>query len=87
MKSKFLVIVTMILFFTILSIVFISSLGADSRNTGNPNECWYQEEDGSLTPCKMDGRPSVMMFFVLFWPYIIFGIVLMVIFTVWRKRK
>ncbi|MCV0409637.1 hypothetical protein [Nitrosopumilus sp.] len=59
----------------------------DSKNTGNSNECWVLEDDGSLTPCKMDGRPSVMMFFVVFWPYIISGIAIMIVFTVWRIRK
>ena len=26
----------------------------DSKNTENPNECWYQEDDGSMVPCKTD---------------------------------
>ena len=64
---------------------------SDSKNTGNPSECWYQEDDGSITPCKIGGDKSlewvVIMFLILFWPYIILGIILVVIFMVWRKRK
>lgn len=63
----------------------------DFRNTQNPSECWYQEDDGSMTPCKMGDEKSlewaVMMFLILFWPYIILGITIVTIFMVWRKRK
>jgi len=61
---------------------------SDSRDTKNPNECWYQEDDGNITPCRMgpdvDGTG---MFLILFWPYIILGIVIVIIFIVWRIRK
>jgi len=56
----------------------------------NPNECWYQEDDGSLTPCKIDdGGLSMMfgLFVVVFWPYIILVIAIVIIFFIWRKRK
>ena len=59
-------------------------------STENSNECWYQEDDGSLTPCKIDPygfQWVVMMFLVVFWPWIILGIVITIIFIVWRKRK
>ena len=62
----------------------------DFRDTQNPNECWYQEDDGSLTPCKIDdGGPSMMfgMFLVVFWPWIVLGITIAIIFIVWKKRK
>ncbi len=63
----------------------------DFRDTQNPSECWYQEDDGSMTPCKMGDEKSIewtiMMFLILFWPYIILGITLVVIFIVWRNRK
>ncbi|QMU55217.1 MAG: hypothetical protein GKS07_10180 [Nitrosopumilus sp.] len=68
----------------------ISSWNNDSKNTGNSSECWYQEDDVSLTPCKLgsDGfGMAIAMFTVIFWPYVILGIVIVIIFTVWRKRK
>ena len=61
----------------------------DSKSTQNPNECWYQEDDGSITPCKIDDGGSMMfgMFLVVFWPWIILGISIVIIFIIWRKRK
>ena len=62
----------------------------DFRETKNPNECWYQDDDGNILPCKMgdDGYDmAVSMFFVVFWPYVILGIGILVIFIIWRKRK
>ena len=59
-------------------------------DTANPNECWYQDDDGNFLPCKMgdDGYGfAVGMFFVIFWPYVIFAVGILVIFVVWRKRK
>jgi len=68
-----------------------SPYNTSSIPTKNPSECWYQEDDGSMTPCKMGGEKSlewaVMMFLILFWPYIILGITIVIIFMVWRKRK
>ena len=32
----------------------LSSWNSDSKNTGNPNECWYREGNGSMIPCKID---------------------------------
>ncbi|WP_371503839.1 hypothetical protein [Nitrosopumilus adriaticus] len=62
---------------------------SDFRDTQNPNECWYQEDDGSFTPCKIDDGGSMMfgMFLVVFWPWIILGISIVIIFIIWRKRK
>ena len=62
----------------------------DSKNIENPNECWYQDDDGNITPCKMgsdDFDMVVIMFLVIFWPYIILGIAIVIIFLIWRKRK
>ena len=63
---------------------------ADSKNTDNPNECWYQDDDGNISPCRMgsDGFDmAVAMFVIVFWPYITLGIMIVIIFIVWRKRK
>lgn len=32
----------------------------DFRDTENPNECWYQDDDGKIKPCviETDGWPS-----------------------------
>ena len=63
---------------------------SDSRNTENPNECWYQEDDGSMIPCKMGSDEfdmAVVTFLVMFGPYIALGIAIVIIFMVWRKRK
>lgn len=62
----------------------------DFRDTKNPNDCWYQEDDGNIVPCKMgpDGFDMVVgMFLVIFWPYIILGIAIVILFIIWRKRK
>ena len=56
----------------------------------NPNECWYQVDDGSIIPCKMQPYNfgyAVTMGWVLFGPYIVLGIVIVIIFILWRKRK
>ena len=29
----------------------------DSQNTGNPNECWYDDGDGNKLPCKIETGP------------------------------
>lgn len=29
----------------------------DSRNTGNPNECWYDDGDGNIKPCIIETGP------------------------------
>lgn len=63
---------------------------SDSRNTGNPTECWYQEDDGSMTSCTIDSTgPSMVigMGLVIFWPYVVLGIASVIIFIVWKKRK
>lgn len=26
----------------------------DFRDTGNPNECWFQDDDGEIKPCVID---------------------------------
>ena len=60
------------------------------QSVENPNECWYQEDDGSMTPCKIESHGlgyAVTMGWVLFGPYITLGIVIVIIFIVWRKRK
>lgn len=62
----------------------------DFRITGNPNECWTQEDDGTMTPCKINSTgPNMIisMGLYVFWPYIILGIILVIIFIIWRKRK
>lgn len=60
------------------------------ENTKNSNECWYQEDDGSMIPCVIDSTgPSMVigMGLIIFWPYIVLGIVIVIIFIIWRKRK
>ena len=62
----------------------------DFRDTANPNECWYQDDDGNLLPCKIDGVGygwAVGMFFAVFWPYVILAVGILTIFIVWMKRK
>jgi len=27
------------------------TIESDSRNTGNPTQCWYNDEDGIMKPC------------------------------------
>lgn len=60
-----------------------------SENTKNPNECWYQGDDGVIKPCKIESNfeYSFMRFWIPFGPYIILGIVVIVGITIWRKRK
>ena len=60
------------------------------RHTENPNECWYQDDDGNIVPCKMGSDSfdmAVGMFFIIFWPYIILGILIVIIFMIWKKRR
>ena len=62
----------------------------DSKNTQNPNECWYQDDDGNLFPCKIDDGGYgmvIVMFFVVFWPYVILAIAVLAFFIVWRKKR
>jgi len=62
----------------------------DFQDTKNPNECWYQDDDGNIVTCTIDSTgPSMIigMFLVVFWPYIVLGISIGIIFIIWRKRK
>ena len=62
----------------------------DFKNTANPNECWYQDDDGTMVPCKMGSDEfdmAAITFAVVFWPYIVLGITFVIIFIVWKKRK
>lgn len=62
----------------------------NSENTQNPNECWVQDNDGNLLPCKIDdgGYGMVIgLFLVVFWPYVVLGIGILGIYIIWRKRK
>ncbi|QLH10856.1 hypothetical protein [Nitrosarchaeum sp. AC2] len=60
----------------------------DFQDTKNPNDCKYQDDDGNILPCTMgNGIDVVGMFFVVFWPYVILGIVISAVFIVWRIRK
>lgn len=56
----------------------------------SPNECWYKDDDGNVVPCKMDIKPNMSewLFVVVFGPYIILAIVLIifVVFILWRKE-
>lgn len=58
------------------------------QSVENPNECWYQEDDGSMTPCKIEPygfQYVVTMGWVLFGPYIVLGVIIGIIFIIWRK--
>jgi len=74
LKTRFLIIIGILITFTITFFILGPSQGhiaeyflteeqfqdlvlgdnphvSDSRNTGNPNECWYQDENGEMAPC------------------------------------
>ena len=60
------------------------------QDTKNPNECWYQDDDGNMVPCTIDSVGPIMivgMFLVVFWPYVVFGIVIVIIIIIWRKKR
>ena len=63
------------------------------QSVENPNECWYQEDDGSMTPCKMGSDEfdmGVVMFWVIFGHYIILGIVVIIgilLYMVLREKR
>ena len=62
----------------------------DFQDTENPNECWYQDDDGNIVPCAIDSTgPSMIvgMFLVVFWPYAVLGIVIGIIFIIWKKKR
>ena len=62
----------------------------DSRNNLNPNECWVQDDDGNLSPCKIDDGGygmAIGLFLVVFWPYVILGVGIFLVYIFWRKRK
>ena len=62
----------------------------NSQDTKNPNECWYQDDTGNMVPCTIDSTgPSMIvgMFLVVFWPYVVLGIVIGIIFIIWRKKR
>ncbi len=52
MKTRLLIIIGVI-----ISMFFVASLSliSDFRHTGNPNECWYQDDDDEIIPCVVDG--------------------------------
>lgn len=55
----------------------------------SPNECWYQEDDGTMVPCKRDIDPYFFfaLFKIILWPYITLGIGLIVIVIFIKKRR
>ena len=60
------------------------------QSISNPDECWYLDDDGNMSPCKIRGIgfPTIIVLALyVFWPYIILGVTIVVIFVVWRKRK
>ena len=60
------------------------------QDTKNPNECWYQDDDGNMVPCTIDSVGPIMivgMFLVVFWPYVVFGIVIVIIIIIWGKKR
>jgi hypothetical protein len=82
MKTRFLIILGVIITFVIAFFVLGPSQGhiaeyfltneqfedmilgdaphmSDSRNTGNPTECWYQEDNGEMLPCMIDVDNSI----------------------------
>ncbi len=62
----------------------------DFQDIKNSNECWYQDDDGNIFPCKIDDGGygmAVGMFFVVFWPYFILAIAILVLITIWRKKR
>lgn len=57
MKTKKLIILGIIASVSIgtaSAITVMPSFDANSRNTGNSNECWYQDDDGEIKPCVTD---------------------------------
>ena len=48
---------TRVLIFAIVLLFPLSLIYAEPIPTGNPNECWYQDENGNMTPCVMGGGP------------------------------
>jgi len=63
---------------------------ADNIHTGNPSECWYQEDDGSMSPCKIESHGFgyvVTMGWVLFGPYIILGIAVIIGILLYRSFR
>ncbi len=62
----------------------------DFQDTKNTNECVYRDDDGNIIPCTIDSTPTntiIGMFLVVFWPYIILGIVIGIIFIMWIKKR
>ena len=59
--------------------------------TGNPNECWVQNEDGTLEPCKIEGGLGIgFLILVLlhtFWPVILAASSIIVGVYLYRKKK
>ena len=51
MKTRVLIIIGIIV---TISVVTSLSFVNDSRDTKNPNECWYQEDGGEIKPCVAD---------------------------------
>ena len=92
-RRKILIItLTIVLLYVVIVEVdnyFYGSLHQTSihQSVENPSECRYQEDDGSLTPCKMESygfEYGVVMFWVLFGHYIILGIALLIGFLLYR---
>lgn len=50
MNTKLLIIIGIVIVSAVTALSFVNN----SEDTKNPNECWYQEDNGELKPCVTD---------------------------------
>ena len=57
--------------------------------TGNPNECWYEDENGTMLPCEIEtGKFTFFtIFLIMASPFFVIGAILLVIIRYIEKRK
>ncbi len=61
----------------------------DSRHTGNPNECWYEDENGTMLPCQIETGESTffVIYLIMASPIFMIGTILLIIIRYVGKRK
>ena len=57
--------------------------------TGNPNECWYEDESGTMLPCEIETGESAffIIFLIMASPFFIIGTIVLIVIWYSEKKK
>ena len=94
MKTSTLIIIG-IFFLLPLAVVSYLTLLPDMNDkelpsyTGNPNECWYEDENGTMLPCEIETGKSAffIIFLIMASPFFISGTIVLIIIRHSEKKK